>query len=44
MEEIYRAEPEMPVEFWDFLNWQKAELQAVKAKTGSPVLSPSYFA
>lgn len=44
MEEIYRAEPEMPVEFWDFLNWQKVELQAVKAKTGSPVLSPSYFA
>jgi hypothetical protein len=44
MEEIYRAEPEMPVEFWEFLRWQKAELQMVKEKTGSSVLPPSYFA
>jgi len=43
MEEVFRAEPEMPAEFWEFLNWQKAELQALKAKTGKSVLHPSYF-
>ncbi len=44
MEEAFRAEPEMPGEFWEFLNRQKAELQALKAKTGNSVLPPSYFA
>jgi len=44
MEETFRAEPEMPGEFWEFLNRQKAELQALKAKTGSSVLPPSHFA
>jgi len=44
MEETFKAEPEMPTEFWEFLNRQKAELKALKAKTGSPVLPPSYFA
>jgi len=43
MEEAFRAEPEMPGEFWEFLNWQKAELQALKAKTGKSVLTPDYF-
>ena len=43
MEEAFRAEPEMPAKFWDFLKWQKAELQALKAKTGKGVLTPGYF-
>jgi hypothetical protein len=44
MEEAFRAEPDMPAEFWEFLNRQKSELQALKAKTGSSVLPPSHFA
>jgi phosphoenolpyruvate carboxykinase (GTP) len=43
MEEAFRAEPDMPAKFWEFLNWQKAELQALKAKTGKDVLPPCYF-
>jgi len=44
MEQLYRDEAQMPGEFWEFLRWQKAELQVVKEKTGSSVLPPSYFA
>jgi phosphoenolpyruvate carboxykinase (GTP) len=44
MEQLYRDEAQMPGEFWEFLRWQKAELQVVKEKTGTSVLPPSYFA
>ena len=43
MEEIYRPEPNMPEEFWKILNQQKADLKALKAKTGKSVVPPSFF-
>jgi len=43
MEEIYRDEPDMPEEFWEILNQQKASLSALKAETGKSVLPPSFF-
>jgi len=43
MEEIYRPEPGMPPEFWEVLNRQKGELEALKAETGKSVLPPGYF-
>ena len=43
MEEIYKPEPNMPVEFWEIHNKQKADLEAVKAETGRSVVPPSFF-
>jgi phosphoenolpyruvate carboxykinase (GTP) len=43
MEEIYKAEPNMPKEFWEILNQQKADIQALKAKTGQSEVQPSFF-
>ncbi|MCW3979720.1 MAG: phosphoenolpyruvate carboxykinase (GTP) [Candidatus Bathyarchaeota archaeon] len=43
MEGIYGPEPKMPGEFWEILNRQKGELEALKEKTGGSVLPPSYF-
>jgi len=43
MEEIYRPEPGMPPEFWEVLNRQKGELEALKAETGKSLLPPGYF-
>jgi phosphoenolpyruvate carboxykinase (GTP) len=43
MEEIYRPEPKMPREFWEVLNRQKEELEALKEETGESVLPPEHF-
>ncbi len=43
MEEIYGPEPKMPDEFWQIHNKQKADLGALKAKTGLSVVPPSSF-
>jgi len=43
MEELFGPEPDMPEEFWQVLNQQRAELEAVKAETGRSVVPPSYF-
>jgi len=43
MREIYRDEPGMPREFWNVLNQQRADIEAVKAETGKPVVPPSFF-
>jgi len=43
MREIYRDEPGMPREFRNVLNQQRADIEAVKAETGKPVVPPSFF-
>jgi phosphoenolpyruvate carboxykinase (GTP) len=43
MEEIYKPEPKMPVEFWEVLNKQKEELEALKEETGESTLPPDHF-
>ncbi|GAG26224.1 unnamed protein product, partial [marine sediment metagenome] len=42
-EELFKPEPQMPSEFWDVLDQQKAELEALKEKTGKTILTPDYF-
>lgn len=44
MENIFKPELNMPIEFWQVLNQQKSKLEIIRRKTGKPVLSPSYFA
>jgi len=43
MEELYKSEEGMPKEFWEILNQQKADIQALKAKTGESEVPPSFF-
>jgi phosphoenolpyruvate carboxykinase (GTP) len=43
IEEIYHSEPNMPKEFWETHNQQKASLKALKEKTGKSIILPSYF-
>ena len=43
MEELFKPEPQMPPEFLEVLNRQKAELEALKEETGKTVLAPDYF-
>jgi len=43
MEEIFGPEPDMPEEFWNILNQQKADLLALKTETGKSVALPSFF-
>ena len=43
MEELFKPEPQMPSEFWEVLNQQKAELDALKKKTGKTILTPDHF-
>ena len=43
MEEIYGPEPDMPEEFWNILDQQKADLLALKTETGKSVVLPSFF-
>jgi hypothetical protein len=43
MEEVFRDEPEMPSEFWEVLEAQKAELLTLKEKTGKRALEPAFF-
>ncbi|MCW3991453.1 MAG: phosphoenolpyruvate carboxykinase (GTP) [Candidatus Bathyarchaeota archaeon] len=43
MVEIYRDEPGMPGEFWEVLNQQKADIEAVRAETGKAMLPPSFW-
>ena len=43
MEELYKSEEGMPKEFWETLNQQKADVQALKAETGKSEVPPSFF-
>ena len=43
MEEIFGPEPGMPEEFWQVLNQQKDDLEALKAEAGESTVLPSYF-
>jgi phosphoenolpyruvate carboxykinase (GTP) len=43
IDELYKAEPNMPSEFWDEHRRVKEELEKVKKESGRSVLPPSYF-
>lgn len=43
IKEVFASESGIPVEFWDVLTQQEADIKALKAKAGTSFIQPSFF-